>query len=412
MGSEPDQLGWLKLVLAPDLGPGTLDGLDLAPDDYPRLPDCSDRDLGRIGLSREFIRAIKHPDQARLDAALAWLDHPSHHLISRNDEYYPPLLRRIADAPLALFVNGSPEWCLRPQLAIVGSRNATPGGLAIAREFAEDLSRAGMVITSGLALGVDGVAHRAAMDAGGITLAVGGTGPDQVYPARHRDLARRIVDNGAVISSFAPGVGPRAGHFPARNRIISGMSAGVLVIEAGIRSGSLITARLAGEQGREVFAVPGSIRNPMARGCHRLIRQGARLVESPDEIVDELKPLIAELAGELRGLLAPREASSSGADASGAAIESDASDPQVETLLAAVGYDPTSVDEIMARTELTTQAVSSMLLELELQGRVAALGGGRYSRTGQDSESSRPESSRASNRQSNRQSNRESKRGN
>ena len=400
MGSEPDQLGWLKLVLAPDLGPGTLDGLDLAPDDYPRLPDCSDRDLGRIGLSREFIRAIKHPDQARLDAALAWLDHPSHHLISRNDEYYPPLLRRIADAPLALFVNGSPEWCLRPQLAIVGSRNATPGGLSIAREFAEDLSRGGMVITSGLALGVDGVAHRAAMDAGGITLAVGGTGPDQVYPARHRDLARRIVDNGAVISSFAPGVGPRAGHFPARNRIISGMCTGVLVIEAGIRSGSLITARLAGEQGREVFAVPGSIRNPMACGCHRLIRQGARLVESADEIVDELKPLIAELAGELRGLLAPRAASTTEPEASAAAgaIESGASDPQVETLLAAVGYDPISVDEIIARTKLTTQAVSSMLLELELQGRVAALGGGRYSRTGHEHETNGPESNRESKR--------------
>lgn len=388
MGSAPDQLGWLKLVLAPDLGPGTLDGLDIRPEDYPHLPDWSDRDLGRAGLSGAFVRAIKRPDPARLDAARRWLDHPSHHLVSRNDEYYPPLLRRIADAPLALFVNGSPEWFLRPQIAIVGSRNATPGGLSIAREFAEDLSRAGLVITSGLALGVDGVAHRSAMDAGGVTLAVGGTGPDQVYPARHRDLARRIVDNGAVISSFAPGVGPRAGHFPARNRIISGMSTGVLVIEAGIRSGSLITARLAGEQGREVFAVPGSIRNPMARGCHRLIRQGARLVESPDEIVDELRPLIAELAGELRGLLAPRT-SSAAADASADRIESEASDPQVETLLAAVGYDPTSVDEIMARTNLTTQAVSSMLLELELQGRVAALGGGRYSRTGQDSESNR-----------------------
>lgn len=391
MGSEPDQLGWLKLVLAPDLGPGMLGGLEIQPDDFPRLPEWSDRDLERAGLQRDFIRAIKHPDPARLDAAERWLDHPSHHLVSRNDEYYPPLLRRIPDAPLALFVNGSPEWFLRPQIAIVGSRNATPGGLSIAREFAEDLSRAGLVITSGLALGVDGVAHRATMDAGGITLAVGGTGPDQVYPARHRDLARRIVDNGAVISSFAPGVGPRAGHFPARNRIISGMSTGVLVIEAGIRSGSLITARLAGEQGREVFAVPGSIRNPMARGCHRLIRQGARLVESPDEIVDELRPLIAELAGELRGLLSPRAApgaESDGSDGTGA-VDSGPADPKVEALLAAVGYDPTSVDEIMARTELTTQAVSSMLLELELQGRVAAHGAGRYSRTGQDSESNR-----------------------
>jgi len=395
MGSAPDQLGWLKLVLAPDLGPGTLDGLDIRPDDYPALPDWPERDLERTGLPRKFIRSIKQPDAARLDAALQWLDHPSHHLVSRNDEYYPPLLRRIPDAPLALFVNGNPEWFLRPQIAIVGSRNATPGGLAIAREFSEDLSRAGLVITSGLALGVDGVAHRAAMDAGGITLAVGGTGPDQVYPARHRDLARRIVDNGAVISSFAPGVGPRAGHFPARNRIISGMSTGVLVVEAGIRSGSLITARLAGEQGREVFAVPGSIRNPMARGCHRLIRQGARLVESPDEIVDDLRPLIAELAGELRGLLAPRASTpSADANADAAAIDSGAPDPQVEALLAAVGYDPTSVDEIMARTELTTQAVSSMLLNLELQGRVAALGGGRYSRTGNDRESNCRETKR------------------
>jgi len=396
MGLEPDQLGWLKLLLAPDFGPGTLDRLDIQPDEYPALPDWSDRDLGRAGLTREFTRAIKHPDPARMDAALRWLDHPSHHLVSRSDAYYPPLLRRIADAPLALFVNGSPEWLLRPQLAIVGSRNATSGGLAITRQFAEDLSRAGLVITSGLALGVDGVAHAATMDAGGITLAVGGTGPDQVYPARHRDLARRIVDNGAVISSFAPGVGPRAGHFPARNRIISGMSTGVLVIEAGIRSGSLITARLAGEQGREVFAVPGSIRNPLARGCHRLIRQGARLVESAEEVVDELRPLIAELAGELRGRLTPPapERASADAPADEAGIDSGAPDPQVETLLAAVGYDPTSVDEIMARTRFTTQAVSSMLLELELQGRVAALGGGRYSRTGQDRQSNCRESNR------------------
>lgn len=385
MDLEPDQLGWLKLLLAPELGPGTLDELEIEDAQFSSLPDWSERELAQAGLARKFIRAIKYPDEERMRAAVSWLDHPAHHFVSRADAYYPPLLRRIPDSPLALFVNGSPEWLLRPQIAIVGSRNATSGGLSIARQFAEDLSRAGLIITSGLALGVDGVAHVAAMDVGGITLAVGGTGPDQVYPARHRDLARRIVDNGAVISSFAPGVGPRAGHFPARNRIISGMSAGVLVVEAGIRSGSLITARLAGEQGREVFAVPGSIRNPLARGCHRLIRQGARLVESPEEIVDELRPLIAELAGELRGLLTPRGRNSPqpAASADKAGVDSGAPDPNVESLLAAVGYDPTSVDEIMARTDFTTQAVSSMLLELELQGRVAALGGGRYSRTGE-----------------------------
>ena len=394
MRPDPDQIGWLKLVLAPNIGPARLDALEVDVDRLGTLAEWSDRELQSVGLDAKSIRAIRNPDTQRLEVAMAWLDHRSHHLVTRADAYYPPLLRRIADAPLALFVNGDPEWLLRPQIAIVGSRNATAGGLSITREFAEGLSRAGLVVTSGLALGVDGAAHAAAMDAGGATLAVAGTGPDQVYPARHRDLARRIVDNGAVISSFAPGIGPRASHFPARNRIISGMSAGVVVIEAGIRSGSLITARLAGDQGREVFAVPGSIRNPMVRGCHRLIRQGARLVESPPEIVDELSPLIAELAGELRGLLEPQNAQ--GADErtpdGNDSVDRKADAPRypddgdVEALLGAVGYDPTSVDEIVARTDLTTQAISSMLLELELQGRVTALGGGRYSRTGIDQE--------------------------
>ncbi|MFO7763731.1 MAG: DNA-processing protein DprA [Wenzhouxiangellaceae bacterium] len=391
MRPDPEQLGWLKLVLAPDLGPGRLDALGLEADRLGGLPDWSDRELKRLGLDAKAVRALRDTDPERLEAALAWLDHPTHHLVTRIDPYYPPLLRRIPDAPLALFVNGEPGWLLRPQIAIVGSRNATAGGLSIAREFAEGLSRAGLLVTSGLALGVDGAAHAAALDAGGATLAVAGTGLDRVYPARHRDLAHRIVDNGAVISSFAPGIGPRAGHFPARNRIISGMSAGVAVIEAGMQSGSLITARLAGEQGREVFAVPGSIRNPMARGCHRLIRQGARLVESPDEIIEELHPLITELAGELRGLLDLPATDERPPDGDGS-VDPRRIDPQyrddeeVEALLAAVGYDPVSVDEIVARTDLTTQAISAMLLELELQGRVAALGGGRYSRTGIDQE--------------------------
>ncbi|MBS3742804.1 MAG: DNA-processing protein DprA [Wenzhouxiangellaceae bacterium] len=394
MRLDPEQLGWLKLVLAPDLGPGRLDALGLEAERLGCLPDRSDRELKRLGLDAKAVRALRDTDPERLEAALAWLDHPAHHLVTRIDTYYPPLLRRIPDAPLALFVNGDPGWLLRPQIAIVGSRNATAGGLSIAREFAEGLTRAGLVISSGLALGIDGAAHAAALDADGATVAVAGTGLDRVYPARHRDLAHRIVDNGAVISSFAPGIGPRAGHFPARNRIISGMSAGVVVIEAGIQSGSLITARLAGEQGREVFAVPGSIRNPMARGCHRLIRQGARLVESPAEIVEELQPLITELAGELRGLLdlpATPAAGERSPDCDGS-VDPQGIDPQnrddkeVEALLAAVGYDPTSVDEIVARTDLTTQAISAMLLELELQGRVAALGGGRYSRTGIDQE--------------------------
>ncbi|MFN2334477.1 MAG: DNA-processing protein DprA, partial [Wenzhouxiangellaceae bacterium] len=269
--------------------------------------------------------------------------------------------------------------------------NATSGGCEIARRFATEFTRRGLIVTSGLAAGIDAAAHRAALDAGGVTLAVGGTGPDQVYPARHRPLALEIVDNGAVISLFAPGVGPRPGHFPARNRIISGMSVGVVVIEAGTRSGSLITARLAAEQGREVFAVPGSIRNPMVRGCHQLIRDGARLVESADEVLLAVAPLIDELAGELRGLLsrdAGQEPASGPQDQAGGATHDPVlDDDPTRQLLDALGHDPTSVDEIIQRTHLTTQAVSSMLLSLELAGRVAAHGGGRYSRTGKDQES-------------------------
>lgn len=386
MGGAPERLGWLRLALAPNLGPLRLERLEIEPAEYPRVPDWPEARLRGAGMAPELIRALKQPDAGYLESSEQWLEQPGHHLVTLADSFYPPLLRRIADAPPVLFVHGDPEWLLRPQIGIVGSRNATSGGLEIAREFSSALARAGLVVTSGLAAGIDGAAHEAALAAGGVTIAVAGTGPDRVYPARHRDLARQIVDNGAVISSFAPGMGPRPGHFPARNRIISGMSTGVVVIEAGIRSGSLITARLAGEQGREVFAVPGSIRNPMVRGCHRLIRQGARLVESADEIIAEIGPMVSELAGELRGLLdVPDSEDGSGPAAGTAASERD-DDPEVRALLEALGHDPVSVDEIIARTRFTTQAVSSMLLELELQGRVAALGGGRYTRTGNDQE--------------------------
>ncbi|MDX1626183.1 MAG: DNA-processing protein DprA, partial [Wenzhouxiangellaceae bacterium] len=262
--------------------------------------------------------------------------------------------------------------------------NATDNGLATARQLSGALASAGLVVTSGLAAGIDGAAHAAAIAAGGRTIAVAGTGPDRVYPARHRELAHRIVDNGAVVSSFAPGVGPRAAHFPARNRIISGMSAGVVVVEAGLRSGSLITARLAGEQGREVFAVPGSVRNPVARGCHRLIRQGARLVETAEDVFDDLRPLVEELAGELRVRLQTPPAGGETAPTGDESASGD--DDETRRLLQAVGFDPTPIDEIIERTRLTTPAVSSMLLMLELEGRVTSHGGGRYSRTGNDLE--------------------------
>jgi len=365
-------------VLAPGLGASKLAALDVPVEALGALAGRPAAQLRALGLERETIEALHAPDPDRLEACLGWLDHPRHHLVTRADALYPPLLARIPDPPVALFVNGCAGALVRAQVGIVGSRNATAGGLAIAREFAAALSRAGLVVTSGLADGIDGAAHAAAIDAGGWTLAVAGTGPDQVYPAKHRELAGKIVDNGAVITSFAPGTGPRPGHFPARNRIISGMSAGILVVEAGMRSGSLITARLAGEQGREVFAIPGSIRNPQARGCHRLLRQGARLVETPDELLDELRPLVGELAGELALRLdAGTEAGAAGQSREGAA----GVDAESRALLEAIGYDPVSVDELIARSGLDTRQVSALLLQLELDGRVSALGGGRYCRT-------------------------------
>ncbi|HSH27239.1 MAG TPA: DNA-processing protein DprA, partial [Wenzhouxiangella sp.] len=282
---------WLSLVLVDGLGPRRIAGLEErfdSPIDWHR---ASDRDLRACGLSNAHIDQLRRPDEERLACCLEWLSGDRRWLITRDDALYPPLLKRIPDSPVALFVAGDPDALVAPQIAIVGSRNATAGGLDHARSFASTLTRAGFVITSGLAEGVDGMAHGGCLDSGGATIAVAGTGLDRVYPARHRDLAGRIALSGALVSQFPPGVGPLRGNFPARNRIISGMSLGVLVVEAGLRSGSLITARLANEQGREVFAIPGSVHNPLSRGCHRLIREGARLVETADEIIEDLAPL-------------------------------------------------------------------------------------------------------------------------
>ena len=211
---------------------------------------------------------------------MEWLSQPGNHVVHFQDAAYPALLKQIADPPPLLFVRGDRDYLAQPQLAIVGSRNPTHTGRALAREFAAHLASFGLTITSGLASGIDGAAHQGAIEAGGTTLAVTGTGLDRVYPARHRDLAHRVAENGALVTEFPPGTAPLAANFPRRNRLISGLSLGTLVVEAALRSGSLITARSALEQGREVFAIPGSIHNPLARGCHALIRDGAKLVES------------------------------------------------------------------------------------------------------------------------------------
>ena len=276
----------------------------------------------------------------------------------------------LPDPPPLLFVQGDPDLLARPQLAIVGSRNPSPVGHRTAQEFARHLAGGGLIVTSGLALGIDGAAHRGAL-AAGTTIAVMGTGPDRIYPARHQALARRIAASGALVTEFPPGVGAQAENFPRRNRIISGLCVGTLVVEATRRSGSLITARLASEQGREVFAIPGSIHNPLARGCHALIRQGAKLVETAQDIVEELAPLLGSLT-----------AFSLQPDPVAAPGEAVALDADYAHLLAVMGHDPLSPDELIRASGLSAETVASMLLLLELEGLVAACPGGRYCRTG------------------------------
>lgn len=310
---------------------------------------------------------LSAPDWKRVEQDLAWLEGAGNSLICLTDRGYPPLLRQIDSAPPVLFVHGDPS-CLRAhQLAIVGTRNPTPNGREMAQEFAAHLARSGLCITSGLALGVDAEAHRGALLARGRSIAVMGTGLDRIYPAKHRDLAYAIAETGALVSELPPGTPPVAENFPRRNRIISGLALGTLVVEAAARSGSLITARYAAEQGREVFAIPGSIHNAMAKGCHRLIRQGAKLVETAADILEELGALAAAAAIEEGASSLPQRP----------VIDMD---EDYQRLLSHLGQEPVSVDLLVARSGLTAEAVSSMLLILELQGLVAAIPGGLYSR--------------------------------
>jgi DNA processing protein len=308
---------------------------------------------------------------ALIERDLAWLEHGDHHLIVWGGDDYPPLLRNVHNAPAALFVHGDPARLWTPQIAIVGARNASAGGLTNARSFARAFVQTGNAITSGMAEGIDGAAHTAALDAGGITIAVLGTGPDLIYPRQHEALAARIVTSGALVSEFPPGTVGKPEHFPRRNRTIAGLSLGTLVIEASLNSGSLITARMAAEQGREVFALPGSIHSPLANGCHKLIREDAKLVETADEVLSELHGMGAALADGLRQRLALP------ATPARAAISSHADDPDFARLLAAMSTAPAAMDELVARTGLSAAALSSMLLVLELDGAVVSENG-RY----------------------------------
>jgi DNA processing protein len=326
--------------------------------------------LEQAGLSGDSLARLSAPDTAALARAREWLARGERRLVTFGGELYPPLLAQISDAPLALWVQGSdPSQLASPQLAMVGSRNPTSGGRDTAEQFARHLSGHGLTITSGLAIGIDGASHRGALEQTGGTIAVLGGGLDSIYPRGHAELARQIAQRGLLVSEYAPGVEARAHHFPQRNRIIAGLSLGTLVVEATRRSGSLITAKLALEYGREVFAIPGSIHNPLARGCHWLIRSGAKLVEEAVHVFEELGPLLEiDLASVRKSLANPSQEAQT------------LDDPEYRNVLELLGFQPRSITELIEVSGLTAAELSSMLLVLELEGFVEALPGGRYSR--------------------------------
>jgi DNA processing protein len=355
-----DLAAWLRLSLTPGLGGETLRRL-LGAFGSPEgvlaasLPALA-RQAGE-GVAAALKRGA--PDGA-VSAVGAWLDDPHNHVVTLADAGYPPQLLQIADPPMLLYVKGRVELLAAPALAVVGSRHASAQGTINAETFARAFSDSGLAVVSGLALGIDAAAHRGGLAGPGSSVAVMGTGADIVYPARNRELAHDLAARGALVSEFPLGARPLAAHFPRRNRLISGLSLGCLVVEAAVDSGSLITARLAAEQGREVFAVPGSIHSPLAKGCHALIKQGAKLVESASDVLEELR---MQAPGARPG--APRGAGK---------------DDGAGSLLAALGYDPCDRDTLAARLGLSAGETSALLTQLELEGHVAALPGGLYQR--------------------------------
>jgi len=359
---------WLILYHAPGLGALTLVRLL---EQFGNAREILRAASGRpqvTGLPPETVAYLRQPDRKQIDSDLAWLDQPRNRLITFRDPAYPPMLLQISDAPPVLYVHGNVDLLSSLQISMVGSRNPTVSGQRTASEFAGCLALAGLTITSGLALGIDAASHSGALEAGKPTIAVMGTGLDRVYPASHRDLAHAIAESGALVSEFPIGTPPRPENFPRRNRIISGLSLGTLVVEAATRSGSLISARCAADQGREVFAIPGSIHNPLSRGCHALIRQGAKLVETAQDILDELGSLAAATPVMTRS----RDAVT--------AVESSELDHDYMQLLESMGYSHTSVDMLVETSGLTPAVVSSMLLQLELKGFIASCPGGLYNR--------------------------------
>ncbi|UCH49462.1 MAG: DNA-processing protein DprA [Betaproteobacteria bacterium] len=347
---------WLRLGLIPRLGPVAFRKLLSSFGSPEAVLDASTTALtNAVGASLAAAIAAG-PDADLLAASLDWADEDNNRLMTLADNDYPGALLEISDPPPLLYLKGQTALLHHEAIAIVGSRNATPQGVANAEAFARELSSDGFAIVSGLALGIDAAAHRGGLQETGSSVAVVATGLDTVYPARNRSLAHELAQQGLLVSEFALGTRPVAGNFPRRNRLISGLSLGVLVVEAAIESGSLITARYAVEQGREVFAIPGSVHSPVSRGCHALIKQGAKLVEVAADIIEEF----GRTAGKL-----------------GAAATQSPQSKHPE-LLRVIGFDPVDLDTICARSGLTAENASAMLLELELEGTVVRIAGGRF----------------------------------
>jgi DNA processing protein len=368
MRPSDEDLAWLTLSRTPGLDARVLGSALIQAGSAAALVRAGDGSQGRAGFSAAAREYLRHPAPVS-EAELRWLDGPFHRLVPFTDPKYPKLLRGLDDRPIALYAAGNLEALGEPQLAAVGSRNPTRPGSDTAFEFARGLAERGLAIVSGLALGIDTAAHRGALAAQGITIAVLGSGLDTVYPAVNRDLSESIRHDGLLVSEFPLGTPPRRANFPRRNRTIAGLAMGILVVEAARGSGSLITARAAQDRGRPVFAVPGSIYNPLSRGCHELIKHGAKLAETTDDILSELN-FSAFFGAAPEGT---RGAAQNNAGASGM-------DKDHKILLDALGFDPADLDMLIVRTGFKPEAVSSMMLILELEGHVQAAPGGRYSR--------------------------------
>ncbi len=360
---------WLALWRVKGVGTKTYLSLLETFSEPSKVFSASTQELKNAGLSSVVAQRIKQVDYSEIEPDLKWLERKDCHLMCWCDADYPVLLKEIPDPPPVLFIRGDRNLLSSLQIAMVGTRNPSPVALKTAQAFAQSFANFGLTVTSGLALGVDQAAHKGALAASGRTIAVAATGLDRVYPASHKPLAEEIIKIGAMVSEFPIGTQPKPGYFPRRNRIISGLSLGVLVVEAAIKSGTLVTAKHAMEQGREVFAIPGSIHNPLAKGCHYLIQQGAKLIETADDVLEELGQLSLVAASE------DNNCENNEALLNGPAVEHEYAD-----LLEKIAFDPTSVDELVIETDFTAEEISSMLLVLELQGLVSSAPGGLFYR--------------------------------